>query len=116
MKNVFRGMVFENFSKAATAWLEDWSLNKGGCPHLAESLSDLPAESPEEWSKTALTNIPSFHCGNCEAQFAEKRHKLIVKRILEDVQKIPDESSNIWQINPVAKRRRKGKKSIWNWS
>lgn len=84
----WKDFSFESFAEAANAWLDWWSTERAGCPTMAENLTSwINATTPEEWGKEAITDIEGYHCGKC-GSFILKQHQTVVKRLLEDIEKV----------------------------
>lgn len=117
MNRFLHDNLYASFRQAADVWLEKWNMLQGGCLHLSEGLSELPAETREEWEKMALSCITTCHCGKCNADAIDRIHKLIVKRVLEDIQEVREGSEIHWQIIPAKRRKiRKKRPEIYqNW-
>ncbi len=110
MSTFSNNTLYPNFREAADAWLERWNMLQGGCLHLSRSLSDFPVETREEWENMALSFITSYHCGKCDVDFINRIHKLIVRRILEDIQAVKQGSELKWRIKPPKRRKRRKKR------
>lgn len=55
---------------------------------MAENLTSwINAATPEEWAEAALTDIEGYHCGKY-GFFILKQHRAVVKRRLEDIEKV----------------------------
>ncbi|MBL0732271.1 MAG: hypothetical protein JJW03_05390, partial [Desulfosarcina sp.] len=93
--------LYTSFRQAADAWLERWSMLQGGCMHLSQGLSEFPVETREEWETMALSFITTYHCGRGTFDFINRIHKLIVQRILEDIQSVGEGDELRWQIKPA---------------
>jgi hypothetical protein len=102
--------LYPSFRDAADAWLERWNMLQGGCLHLSRNLSDFPVETREEWKNMALSFITTYHCGKCDFDFINRIHKLIVRRILEDIQAVEKGSELKWRIKPPQRRKRRKKR------
>ena len=102
--------LYANFRQAADEWLRKWNMMQGGCLHLSESLSELPAETREEWKNIALSFIANYHCGKCNFDFINRIHNLIVQRLLEDIHEVKKGTEIQWQIKPVVRRKRRKKR------
>lgn len=102
--------LYASFRQAADAWLERWSMLQGGCMHLSQGLSEFPVETRDEWETMALSFITTYHCGRCTFDFINRIHKLIIQRILEDIQSVGEGDELRWQIKPAQRRKRRKKR------
>ena len=111
MNDAKEDILFDNFSEAADQWLENWHLLKNGCLQLSEGLKNIPANGHGEWEKIALTHIVTYHCGKCNTETMFRVHKLIVKRLLEDVCLKESKIEQKWYLNYKKQKKKRTSKA-----
>ena len=111
MNNTKEDTLFDTFNEAANQWLENWHLRKNGCLHLSEELKNLPANGRDEWEKIALNYIVTYHCGKCNYETMLRVHKLIVKRLLEDICLKESKTEHKWYLNDKKQKKKRTSKA-----
>ena len=106
-------ILFDNFNQAADRWLELWHLSSNGCLLLSEGLKEIPANTPEEWEKIAASYIKTCHCGRCNYNTLSRIHKLVTKRVVENISPKETKEGLKWYIKEKKTKKRKSKAHLY---